>query len=342
MPHNEERDKIFRQLHALKPANFPSIALEVFRYQARHNALYSKFLSLLGVTPGMVNTPNEIPFLPISFFKTHDIRSGTWTAQTTFTSSGTSGQLASRHLVRHLDFYLRNTVEGFQQQYGAPSKYTLLALLPSYLERSASSLVHMARHFIQLSGQPHSGFFLHNMAPLVALLRKYEAAGAKAPPTILLGVSFALLDLVDSHTFHLPHLIVMETGGMKGRRAEPTRGELHAALQKGFGVPVIHSEYGMTELFSQAYSKSGGLFHPAATLRAFVREITDPRCIRPPGKSGVLNFIDLANVNTCSFIATDDLGRVYEDGSFEVLGRLDNSDLRGCNLMAPNSPFASQ
>lgn len=278
----------------------------------------------------------DIPFLPIQFFKSHSVKTGDWPTQTTFTSSGTTGDATSRHPVRDLDFYKKNTVHGFRAFYGDPSEWLVLALLPSYLERTGSSLVVMAEHFIQLSKHPQSGFFLNNLEELLPILANPLPPNPQSEipkSVILLGVSFALLDLAEQHSLDLQHVTIMETGGMKGRRRELTRSELHDILKPAFNAPAIHSEYGMTELFSQAYSKGDGLFRPVPTLRAFTREITDPLTSQQPGRTGILNLMDLANFDTCSFIATDDLGRVFPDGSFEVLGRVDNSDVRGCNLM---------
>ncbi|MAT53089.1 MAG: acyl transferase [Saprospirales bacterium] len=327
--------ELLQRVAALTPADaaFEPLALDVFRFQATHNPLYRRYLELIHVDPDAVDSLRKIPFLPIQFFKTYEIKTGVWEPETVFTSSGTTGQQPSRHFVRDTGYYLHNAVRGFEQWYSPVEELCFLALLPSYLERSGSSLVAMAAHFIERSRHPDSGFFLHNVDELIAVLRKYEAAGSSAPPTVLLGVSFALLDLAEAHQFNLPELIVMETGGMKGRRVEPTRQQLHEVLRKAFGTAAIHSEYGMTELLSQAYSKGEGIFYPAATMRVLTREITDPLSPQKPGKSGGVNVIDLANVDSCAFIATEDLGRYYEDGSFEILGRFDNSDVRGCNLM---------
>ncbi|MBI5917144.1 MAG: acyl transferase [Bacteroidetes bacterium] len=323
---------MFQRVQDFPGDGFGALALDVFRFQAAHNELYARYISLLNVDIQRVTATSDIPFLPISFFKNYAVKTGHWQEQAVFTSSGTTGETTSRHYVRDLDFYKKNTVHGFRQFYGDPAKYLVLALLPSYLERTGSSLVVMAGHFIQLSRHPQSGFFLQNFDPLIQILRnpKSEIRNRK---TLLLGVSFALLDLAERYPVDLQHVIIMETGGMKGRRREMTRTELHESLKTAFHTPAIHSEYGMTELLSQAYSAGEGKFSPAPTLRAFTREITDPLTLQATGKTGILNLIDLANFDTCSFIATDDLGRVWPDGSFEVLGRADNSDVRGCNLM---------
>lgn len=268
--------------------------------------------------------------MPISFFKTHTLQTGNWTAQTVFRSSGTTGTSTSQHLVRDLAFYERNARRGFEYVYGPLSEYTVLALLPAYLERRDSSLVFMADSFIRQSRDAQSGFFLHNYEQLAVLLRQ---CAKKRKKTLLLGVSFALWDMAERYQLGFDELVVMETGGMKGRRKELTRSELHAILAPAFRQKYIHSEYGMTELLSQAYSQRDGLFWPAPTMRVYIRDLTDPLTLQKDGRTGAINIIDLANLDTISFIATDDVGRRYADGSFEVLGRLDAADIRGCNLM---------
>lgn len=325
------RSEILSLLADLDSEGFETAAKAVFRYQSVHNPLYAKFLKLLHRRPAAVRSLPSIPFLPIRFFKSHDIKTGVWKEQATFRSSGTTEQTPSRHFVRDPDFYLNNARRGFSRYYGDPSEWRILALLPSYVEREGSSLVAMAAHFIKISGFPESGFFLNEPERLCDTLLLCQSEKYK---TLLLGVSFALLDFAERFPVDLSGVIVMETGGMKGRRRELTRNELHRALREAFNLDKIHSEYGMTELFSQAYAPGGdGLFSPAPTLRALATEINDPFCPVAPGRTGVLNFIDLANFDTCSFIQTDDVGRVYADGRFEVLGRLDAAELRGCNLM---------
>ena len=272
----------------------------------------------------------QIPFLPISFFKTHTIKTGEWAAQKTYTSSGTTGAQTSRHFVFDEDWYLQNAAAIFEKIYGKVEDFCFLALLPNYLEREGSSLIAMADFFIIKSKYEQSGFFLYDQERLVKLLKANELAKV---PTVLIGVSFALLDLAEQYQLSLAHTIVMETGGMKGRRKEMTRAELHDVFQKSFGIENVHSEYGMTELLSQGYSKGQGIFEPGFTMQIRTREITDPFRYTNAGRHGVINIIDLANIDSCAFIATDDLGRVYENGTFEVLGRLDQSDIRGCNLM---------
>lgn len=319
--------------------NFGALAGAVFACQRANNELYAALcqasfglqadsLAKRGLLPpGMLG---QVPFLPISFFKTWLVKTGIWPEQTFFSSSGTTGQSPSQHAVRDLDFYLANTRLGFSAFYSDPSDWAILALLPSYLERKGSSLVAMADSFIRLSRHPESGFFLHDFTTLrdrLLLCRQ------KACPTLLLGVSFALLDFAEAFPMDLSGVTVMETGGMKGRRAEITRAELHDFLKQSWQVPVIHSEYGMTELFSQAYSTGTTRFQPAPTMRVIATEIYDPFSVQEYGKTGILNILDLANLDSCSFIQTEDIGRVFPDGSFEVLGRLDAAELRGCNLM---------
>lgn len=325
------RNQLRENIRQLQPGSFERIALEVFRFQAQFNPLYLEYLNLLGVRPDRVKATADIPFLPIQFFKNYNIKSGRdWTPELVFTSSGTTATLTSRHLVRDLSWYLQNTRTGFEFFYGKLERYAVLALLPSYLERSGSSLVAMADFFIRESAFPQSGFFLYNTEELIRVIKDCQK---RKIPVLLIGVSFALLDLAEQHPVSLQGVTVMETGGMKGRRKELTREELHAIMKESFGLSSIHSEYGMTELFSQAYSCGEGVFHPAPTMQVRTREITDPLSPQSSGKTGVLNIIDLANIDTISFIATDDLGKVYQDGSFEVLGRLDASDIRGCNLL---------
>lgn len=324
------RNQIIEKYKQLNPLNFEAIALEVFRYQAQNNPLYQKFLKLLGISINAVHKLQQIPFLPISFFKNHLIKTATWSTQTIFSSSGTTGQTTSQHHIRDLQAYTQSSLKGFQQFYGSIQDYVVLALLPSYLERKGSSLVYMAEQFIQHSAHAQSGFFLYNTQDLVQVLGQCLKNNQK---TLLLGVTYALLDLATAHPMELKNTIVMETGGMKGRRKELPKFEIHRQLKEAFKLPSIHSEYGMTELLSQAYSKADGLFYPSATMQVLLRDITDPLHILPIGKTGVMNIIDLANIDTCSFIATDDLGCLHSDGSFEVLGRLDLSDLRGCNLL---------
>lgn len=309
---------------------FEELVWQVFNYQAKNCAVYSEFLHNLGVSHTSVNTINDIPFLPITFFKTHTVTTGTFTPEAVFESSGTTEQTTGKHYVKDLSLYKDVCLAGFKQAYGNPQDYCILALLPSYLERGNSSLVYMVDYFIKESNHPNSGFYLNNYEELSRILKQNETQGIK---TLLLGVSFALLDLAEQYPQPLNNTIVMETGGMKGKRKELTREELHAVLTQAFKVPAIHSEYGMTELLSQGYSKGKGIFYPTPSMRVYIRDVNDPLQLAKNNKSGGINIIDLANINSCSFIATSDLGKLYPDGSFEVLGRYDHSDTRGCNLM---------
>jgi hypothetical protein len=309
---------------------FADIALQVFRYQAQNCTVYREFITNLKVDIDAVKRIDQIPFLPISFFKSHDVLSVTDKVQVTFTSSGTTGMINSKHLVTDVSWYEESFGKAFDIFYGDIKDYCILALLPSYLEREGSSLIYMAEDLVKRSGNPDSGFFLYNHDDLFRQLKKQQQA---EKPTLLIGVTFALLDFVEQHAINFPELIVMETGGMKGRRKEMIREELHEVLCNGFGVDTIHSEYGMTELLSQAYSKGNGIFYCPPWMKVITRDTNDPVSTLDTDKTGGINVIDLANINSCSFIATQDLGRVYKDGSFEVLGRFDNSDIRGCNLL---------
>jgi phenylacetate-coenzyme A ligase PaaK-like adenylate-forming protein len=309
---------------------FNMVALQIFQHQAQHCTVYKEFIAGLKINPANVKTIEQIPFLPIEFFKTHSVVSTNDPVQVTFTSSGTTGITTSSHFVTDVSWYEESFRQAFQLFYGDIKNYTILALLPSYLEREGSSLIYMANDLIKQSQNPDSGFFLYNHDELEKQLKKQQQAKKS---TLLIGVTFALLDFIEQHPINFPELIVMETGGMKGRRKEMIREELHDSLYKGFGVDAIHSEYGMTELLSQAYSKGNGIFNCPPWMRIITRDTNDPMSILPSDKAGGINVIDLANINSCSFIATQDLGKVYPDGSFEVLGRFDNADIRGCNLL---------
>lgn len=309
--------------------DFECKALEVFAFQAENNPVYRDFIRHLRIHPGKVKQVTEIPFLPISFFKSHEILTAGQKTAITFTSSGTSGSLTSRHPVADVSVYEQSYRKGFESFYGPISDYTLLALLPNYSEREGSSLIYMVDDLMQ-QAQPGSGYYLYNHHDLADQLEKLKQAGKK---TILFGVTYALLDFIENHQIQYPELIVMETGGMKGKRREMVREELHERLCSGFGVPAIHSEYGMTELLSQGYSKGNGLFACPAWMQVYIRDTNDPFQILEDGRTGGINVIDLANIHSCAFIATQDLGRKNPDGSFEVLGRFDHSDIRGCNLM---------
>lgn len=309
---------------------FRSVALELYELHKQHNPIYRQFVETL---PSSFQTPTkieEIPFLPIGFFKSHTVQLEGLKAEEVFTSSGTTGTIPSRNLVPDLAWYLKVSLNNFEFFYGDIEQYCILALLPSYLEREGSSLVVMADELIKKSKNSESGFYLNDFESLFKKLQKAKKQGVK---TILLGVSFALLDFIEKHELHFPELIIMETGGMKGRRKELIREELHEQLMKGFGTETIHSEYGMTELFSQAYSKGNGKFQLVPWMRVFIRDTNDPFTIVNGNETGGINIIDLANIYSCPFIATQDLGKV-SDGNIEILGRFDNSDIRGCNLMA--------
>lgn len=310
---------------------FEDLALKIFKFQFENNAVYRSFCDLLYKHPADVKSIAAIPFLPIQFFKTHEVIASKGEIEKIFTSSGTTGSTPSKHYVTDLKLYEESYLKGFHHFYGAVEDYVVLALLPSYLERDGSSLVYMVNDLIEKSKHTESGFYLNNLEDLAKTLIGLEAKNQK---TLLIGVSFALLDLVEHVRLNLKHTTVMETGGMKGKRKEIIRQELHQILQTGFGVSEIHSEYGMTELLSQAYSKGKGVFECPPWMKLLTRDPEDALTIQQPNKTGGINVIDLANLNSCSFIATQDLGKVQPDGSFEIIGRFDNSDIRGCNLMA--------
>ena len=309
---------------------FDKMALKVFRFQYENNLVYREFCDFLKTDVQKVKTIQQIPFLPIQFFKSHEVVSNSNPIQTTFRSSGTTGMVTSQHLVTDVSIYEESYRKGFSQFYGNIEDYVVLALLPSYLEREGSSLIHMVSDLIQLSSHPESGFYLHNYDELIEKIIQLDQSGQNV---ILIGVTYALLDLIEKHSFQLENTIIMETGGMKGKRKEMIREELHQELCSGFGVKSIHSEYGMTELLSQAYSLGEGIFQCPSWMQILVRDTEDALSYVREGKTGGINVIDLANINSCSFIATQDLGKIYSDGSFEVLGRFDHSDIRGCNLM---------
>jgi len=324
------RDLKYRVLNLNSSEEFERLALDVFKYQYTNCKVYHEFCDYLNVSVEGVTSMEQIPFLPIEFFKTHKVLSTTSPIETTFSSSGTSGMQTSQHYVTDIDLYQHNFIQIFEAFYGRLEDYVILALLPSYLEREGSSLIFMVNDLIQKTHHHDSGFYLHNTKDLHDKLTELEA---KQQQTILIGVSFALLDFVETYTMQLRHAIVMETGGMKGRRKEMIREELHTVLKQGFGVDVIHSEYGMTELLSQAYSKGNGIFELPKTMQVFIRDVEDPLTLIFEGKTGGINVIDLANINSCSFLATKDLGRYVKKNQLEILGRFDNSDIRGCNLL---------
>lgn len=309
---------------------FNEAALELFSFQYSNNSVYGGFVDALARTTQSVKAIETIPFLPISFFKTHAVKTTVFEPEQVFESSGTTQTVQSKHLVKSLQLYEDSFFHGFTLQYGAVKDYCILGLLPSYLERKHSSLVYMVQRMMDESAHPLNGFFLADVDELVKRLQQLEQQQQK---TLLIGVTFGLLDFAEKYHLPLQHTLVMETGGMKGRREEMTREEVHQQLKKSFSVAKIHSEYGMTELLSQAYSKGDGIFYCPPWMKVLVREEDDPMQIRTTGK-GALNIIDLANVYSCGFIATDDIGEVFEDGSFRVMGRMDNSDIRGCSLLA--------
>ncbi len=309
---------------------FEKIALKVFRFQYDNNEVYRQFCQHLKVEKQEVKSLLQIPFLPIQFFKSHEVVSGENPIQTTFMSSGTTGMTTSKHFVSDLSLYESSYLQAFSQFYGNIEDYVLLALLPSYLEREGSSLIYMVEDLIEKSNHPESGFYLHNLDDLSAKLINLDRSGQNV---ILIGVTYALLDLIEKQKFTLQNTIIMETGGMKGKRKELIREELHEMLCDGFGVDSIHSEYGMTELLSQAYSFGDGVFECPPWMQILIRDTEDALHYMADGKTGGINVIDLANINSCSFIATQDLGKKNPNATFEVLGRFDTSDIRGCNLM---------
>lgn len=311
-------------------SDFNQLAIETFQFQAAKNQVYSRFVEALGIDRDKVNEVSRIPFLPVEFFKSHAVKSGEYEPQIIFSSSGTTGMIQSRHLVKEISLYEESFLNGFDFFYGDISQYTILALLPSYLEREGSSLIYMVDELIKRSGQALSGYFLHNHQDLYTTLQKLQAEKQKV---ILIGVTYALLDFIENYEVRFPDLIVMETGGMKGKRKEMIRSELHDMLCRGFGIASVHSEYGMTELLSQAYSKGDGIFQCPPWMKVTTRDVNDPLSYLEYGRTGGINIIDLANRYSCSFISTQDLGKVHPDGSFEIAGRFDNSDIRGCNLL---------
>ncbi|OQP38707.1 acyl transferase [Niastella yeongjuensis] len=321
----EIEDKIF----TLEPVDFEQLALEVFQFQYNNNAIYQHYVNALSTVGSAVRSIDQIPFLPIRFFKTADIKTTVFEPEAVFESSGTTQTINSRHYVKDLGIYRRSFLQAWEQFYGPVQDWCVIGLLPAYLERQNSSLVVMVNEMIKLSGHAQSGFYLYEHEKLASVLQELEKKGQK---TLLIGVTFGLLDFAEQYPMPLKHTVVMETGGMKGRRREMTREEVHDILSTAFKTPLIHSEYGMTELLSQAYSYGHGLFDCPPWMKVLVRQDDDPLDVRISG-SGVINIIDLANLYSCSFIATDDVGTVTPDGSFEILGRMDTSDIRGCNLL---------
>ncbi|WP_240410030.1 LuxE/PaaK family acyltransferase [Flavisolibacter nicotianae] len=323
-PHNLE-DEVFR---ITNEKQFRQIALEVFRRQYFHTAIYRSYCDALGQSPETVSAIEAIPFLPISFFKSHVVKNGDFDPVTVFQSSGTTGLTTSRHYIKDLSLYEKSFLDCFERFYGKPEKFCILGLLPSYLEQGSSSLVYMVDTLIKKSGHPQSGFYLYDHDKLQATLSQLEESGQ---PSILFGVTYALLDFAATHALPLKNTIVIETGGMKGRKKELTKAELYQELKTAFSLSHVHAEYGMTELLSQAYAIDG-IYRSPAWMRIILRDETDPFCLG--GTSGAINVIDLANLHSCSFIATEDLGKLHADGSFEVLGRMDHTDIRGCSQLA--------
>ncbi len=326
---NDLENKIFDA-----KADFDALVIDVFRFQYQHNKIYREYVDTVGIDPGSVKSVYDIPFLPIGFFKTHQVVTTDFEPEMIFESSGTTGIIPSRHLIRSLDLYQKSFTKGFEHFYGSPRDYCIIGLLPSYLERQHSSLVWMVDHLIQKSGHEKGGFYLNEFEKLAHTLQSLEAEGQQ---TLLIGVTFALLDFAEVFQMPLRHTVVMETGGMKGRREEIIREEVHDRLRAAFGLDAVHSEYGMSELLSQAYSSGGGIFRTPPWMKVLVRDESDPLALIrvPPGGEarGALNIIDLANIWSCSFLATEDLGIVYGDGSFRVQGRLDASEWRGCSML---------
>ncbi len=311
-------------------SEFEQTALEIFRFQAEKNETYKSYIKHRNIDTEKVKTIKDIPFLPIQFFRTHRVITGDCPCHVVFSSSGTTNTTPSQHFVSNIGLYEKSFLESFKLFYCKPSNYIILALLPAYLEREGSSLVYMVDKLIKLSNHDDSGFFLDNLDALVLRLRTANHFRQKA---ILIGVSFALIDLIEKYDLKLNNTIIMETGGMKGRRKEMTRQELHTKLKAGTGSFQIHSEYGMTELLSQAYSRGNGIFVAPPWMRILARDLYDPLAYVADGQSGGVNIIDLANIYSCSFIETEDIGKVHSDMSFEILGRADNTAIRGCNLM---------
>jgi hypothetical protein len=326
-----------KRIFAASADNFNELAIEVFNYQYQNNKIYRQYCNALHVDGNATNTVEKIPFLPISFFKTHTVKTGQFENDIVFESSGTTETIPGKHFVKDINLYQKSFTTCFEKFYGSPKNKCILGLLPSYLERKNSSLVRMTDELIQASNNPLSGFYLYDHAKLHSTILHNELLKL---PTLLIGVTYALLDFAEVYPMQLRHTIVMETGGMKGRREEMTRQEVHTVLQKQLGLSLVHSEYGMTELLSQAYSKGDGIFHCPDWMKILLRDEDDPFHIitaanaQNKSQTGLINIIDLANIHSCSFIATDDIGKLHANESFEVLGRADSSDVRGCSLLA--------
>ena len=307
--------------------SFDDLALDIFKYQCFNNEVYKSFLNYLSIEPNSIKELEEIPFLPVSLFKKHKITTGIWDVEQIFESSSTTGMTTSKHYVKSLDFYFNNAKTCFSASFGDINDYCFMALLPSYLERNSSSLIFMVDSFIKESGC--GSFYHYDYENLLVDLSRHK----DRKKIILLGVTFALLEMAKNHPINLSNVMVMETGGMKGRGRELSRLEVHEKLKKAFKVDKIYSEYGMTELLSQSYSEGNGVFQSSATMKILISDIYDPFSYVENGKQGKINIIDLANIDTCSFLSTDDLGIDLGNGKFKVLGRTDESDIRGCNLL---------
>ena len=329
-------DKEWNRVFNVTASGFENLALEIFQYQYQFGSVYKAYVDMLKIDPQKVNSLLTVPFLPIQFFRTHTVKTTDFNPVAEFVSSGTTQTVNSHHLIKDIKLYQQSFTEIFKLFYGPVDNWCIIGLLPSYLERNNSSLVYMVNELIHESHHPQSGFYLHEYEKLHRSLKQLEADKQK---TLLIGVSYALLDFAEQYPLQLENTIVMETGGMKGRKQEIVRSELHEILKRRFHVNTIHSEYGMTELLSQAYSKRDGIFHCPPWMKVLIRDEEDPFSVQHSGSEmfttrGAINVIDLANIYSCSFIATDDAGTVFPDGSFELLGRIDNSDIRGCSLMA--------
>ncbi|MEO5946241.1 MAG: acyl transferase [Chitinophagaceae bacterium] len=322
---NQWNHKVFN----VEKEGFETLTLEIFRFQYQNNPVYKAYVDALLPDITSIDAINKIPFLPVRFFKSQKVATTNIEPETVFESSGTTGSVNSKHFVKDLSLYEESFVKGFELFYGSIKDYCILGLLPSYLERNNSSLVYMVNELIKQTDNSQSGFYLDEYEKLASVLIELEK---KQQKTLLIGVTFALLDFAEQFPMPLQYTTILETGGMKGRRKEMIREELHAILQNAFNISSVHSEYGMTELLSQAYSKGDGIFNTPSWMNILVRDEEDPLLVKRTG-SGIINIIDLANIYSCSFIATDDAGKIYDDSSFEVLGRVDGSDLRGCSLL---------
>jgi len=332
-----DRHQILNLYTSIQHGNIQIIdeyTLQLFRFQYKYNRIYHQFCNNLGVKENSVNKKEKIPFLPISAFKVHDVKTGNFIPEAIFRSSGTTGSMTSKHLIKDISQYLLNTEFIWSEYFKPVQNYQILALLPGYLEREDSSLIKMVNHFTQLSSYPTSGFYLRDVD---SLAEKLIFSKSKRIPTVLFGVTYALLDFIAMHQINFPELIIIETGGMKGNREEKTKVAVHELLKDAFHVNGVYSEYGMTELLSQAYTSGDPIFSPNHMLQIITCQINDPLSIEKEGKPGIISIMDLANIDSCAFIQTEDLGIRYSNRRFEVLGRLDSADIRGCNLLVQES-----